>query len=316
MSEIIVEMCQNHKGDLYLLEDMINAAAQAGAKYLKMQCVRSSEVTHRPEFDNGISHGGEIRMIKRPYQPEVERLSSLDLDEGVYGLFVDKCESLDVIPMVTAFTRAQIPFLKEIGFKHIKIASYDCGSVPLLKDAKENFDFAVVSTGASYQKEIEAAAKVLEGKDYAFLHCVTIYPTPLKEIHLRRMNYLRTLTSKVGFSDHTLVERDGLKASLAALSYGADFIEKHFTILGKTETKDGPVSINPEQLKTLVDFGRLPVDQRKQKLKEYVSEEEYNLMLGQEVRELSHEELLNRAYYRGRFASKKDDGTFKYNWEE
>ncbi len=316
MSEVIVELCQNHKGDRKLLEEMIYAAKDAGAKYVKMQCIRSNELTHRPEFDNGLRYGDEVRIIKRPYTLEFERLKGLDLPEDIYAWFVEKCESAGLIPMATAFTRAQIPLLKNAGFKNLKIASYDCGSIPLLNDAKENFDFLVVSTGASHQKEIEAAAQALKGKDYAFLHCVTIYPTPLQEVHLNRIDYLMKFTPKLGFSDHTLVERDGIKASLAALAFGAEFVERHFTIFDKNETKDGRVSINPEELKKLVTFGRLWVEERRYTLHEHVSEEEYKLMLGQKIRELSSEELLNRAYYRGRFASKKEDGTFKYNWEE
>lgn len=316
MSKIIAELCQNHNGDLKLLGEMIDAAAQAGAHFVKMQCIRSHELTHRAEFDNGIIHGGEVRVIKRPYAEELERLKKLDLPEETYSWFVEKCKSVGVEPMITAFTRDQIPLLKKAGFKNLKIASYDCGSIPLLKDAKKNFDFIVVSTGASYDSEIKRAAEILNGSSYAFLHCVTIYPNPLSEVHLKRINYLKKYTSNVGFSDHSLVKRDGIKASLAALACGASIIERHFTILEPSKSKDGPISINPEQLKTLVEFSKLSLEERKERLKEYVSEKELNLMLGQETRGLSHEELLNRAYYRGRFASKKEDGSFKYNWEE
>jgi len=316
MSEVIVELCQNHNGDKEILNKMIHAAKDAGVKFVKMQCIRSHELTHRKEFDEGIIYGGEARMIKRPYAPEFERLKSIDVPDDTYAWFVEKCKSLNLEPMITAFTKAQIPMLKEAGFKNLKIASYGCGSIPLLKMAKENFDFIVVSTGASYDSEIQAATQVLQGSNHALLHCVTIYPTPMQEVHLKRIDYLKNFAPIIGFSDHSLVERDGIKASLAAFAYGAEFIERHFTILEKDQSKDGPVSINSEQLKTLVEFGRLSLEERKTRLKEYVSDEEYKIMLGQQTRSLSHAELLNRAYYRGRFASKKEDGVVKYNWEE
>ena len=84
------------------------------------------------------------------------------------------------------------------------------------------------------------AAKTLSGHSVSFLHCVTIYPTPLRELNLARMNYLRKFTNEVGFSDHTLVERDGTKASVVAISLGARVVERHFTVLDRSLTKDGP----------------------------------------------------------------------------
>jgi N,N'-diacetyllegionaminate synthase len=142
---------------------------------------------------------------------------------------------------------------------------------------------------------------------------VTIYPTPLDELHLRRMEYLRQFTPSVGLSDHTLVRRDGIKASVAAMSLGADIIERHFTVLAEDKTKDGPVSIRPAELKQLVDFSQMG----EAELKDYVSREipEYPQMLGLTQRPLSHVELLNRDYYRGRFASRVG-GEMVYNWEE
>ena len=93
---------------------------------------------------------------------------------------------------------------------------------------------------------------------------------------------------------------------------GVDIIERHFTILDSSQTKDGPVSINPNQLKSLVDYSQMSNDE----LFEHVQKiHNYELMLGSETHTLSAEELLNRDYYRGRFASKIDGRTI-YNWEE
>ena len=118
----------------------------------------------------------------------------------------------------------------------------------------------------------------------------------------------------MGFSDHTLVSRDGIKAAVAALYYGAEVVERHFTILDEDQTKDGPVSITPALLKKLVDSSRM----KPEDLKEYVETNvpEYSTMIGARQRKLSAEELLNRDYYRGRFATKTSDGKTIYNWEE
>jgi sialic acid synthase SpsE len=127
------------------------------------------------------------------------------------------------------------------------------------------------------------------------------------------MNYLRQFTSSVGLSDHTLVARDGIQASIVAMSLGADVIERHFTILPAEATKDGPVSINPEQLKQLVTLSQMPEGE----LEDYVAREipDYTQMIGVDHRPLSATEELNRDYYRGRFASRVAGG-YVYNWED
>jgi N,N'-diacetyllegionaminate synthase len=131
---------------------------------------------------------------------------------------------------------------------------------------------------------------------------------------LSRVDYLKKLSPHAGFSDHTLVSRDGIKAAAAALYYGAEIIERHFTILGADQTKDGPVSISPNLLKELVGLAHM----NKEDLKKYIEERvpEFETMIGTCQRKLSAEELLNRDYYRGRFATKTSDGKTIYNWEE
>ena len=77
MTEIIAELCQNHNGDLKILDEMVSAAAESGAKYAK-QSMLSKELTHRPKFDKGELHDdGTQKTIKRPYKDEYERLSKL-----------------------------------------------------------------------------------------------------------------------------------------------------------------------------------------------------------------------------------------------
>ena len=78
---IIAECCQNHNGDKELLKRMIHAAAENGADYIKIQAIRSRELTHRPRFDEGETDElGNVTVIRRPYYPEFERLAKLDLD--------------------------------------------------------------------------------------------------------------------------------------------------------------------------------------------------------------------------------------------
>ena len=310
---IIAECCQNHNGSIDILKKQIHAAVENGADYVKLQAIRSSELTHRERFDQGeIDGAGIIRSIKRPFKQEYERLKKLDLTQEQEFWFAEECKRTGIASMATVFSINSAKELKDMGFEAIKIASYDCASYPLLREIKKYWSTLFVSTGATYDYEIHEAAKILNGSNYHFLHCTTIYPTPLDDLNLRRMDYLRRYTPNIGYSDHTKVEETQLIASKIALALGASCIERHFTILDRDQTKDGPVSINPSELKELTLFAQLSRQEMIQQInKEYPNWEK---TLGKSTRDLSHEELLNRDYYRGRFAS-LINGKHHYNWK-
>lgn len=214
--------------------------------------------------------------------------------------------------MATVFSINSAKELKDMGYEAIKIASYDCASYTLLREIIKYWNTIFVSTGATFDYEIHEAAKILAGSNFYFLHCTTIYPTPLKNLNLRRMDYLRKYTQNIGYSDHTKVQDTQLIASKIALALGARCIERHFTVLERDQTKDGPVSINPSELKELTDFAKLS---RPEMIKKINSEyPEWEQTLGTPTRELTHEEMLNRDYYRGRFASIINNKPVN-NWE-
>lgn len=110
-----------------------------------------------------------------------------------------------------------------------------------------------------------------------------------------------------------MVARDGLKASRVALMLGADYIERHLTLLPQDQTKDGPVSIDLQQLKELVQAARAPREELTKEVEKAVPD--WRELLGDPEAEISPEEEVNRDYYRGRFASRTSNG-FVYNWEE
>jgi N,N'-diacetyllegionaminate synthase len=314
--QIIAEFCQNHNGRFDILKRMIWEAAEGGATHGKIQTIFADDLSFRPLFEEGeIDDTGTVITIKRPYQPEYQRLKGLELSYQQHEDFMKECERACLIPLTTAFNITSIPHLHDLGFKVIKVASYDCGSMPLIKSLCNNFDELIVSTGATYDADIEATASFIssKGKPFSLLHCVTIYPTPLEQMHLRRMEFLRKYAQNVGLSEHTAVAEHGVKASLAAIYLGASAIERHFTVLPESETRDGRVSIRKEHIKAMIEFASHPKEEQEEILKREVPE--FQKMLGEETRELSREELLNRAYYRGRFCNHVGDKQV-YNWEE
>ena len=284
------------------MKRMIHAAAEAGAKYAKIQALRSSELTFRERFEEGqVLADGTTTVIKRPFQAEQERLKKLDLSDDDELWFVEECKRAGIKSMITVFTRFSTERMVAAGFDAVKIASYDCRSTSLLQEVAEKFRTVVVSTGASFDNEIFEAAKIFDKDQVLFLHCVTIYPTPLDQLHMNRMGWLRQFSPKVGFSDHTTPATTNLKASMLAIALEADVVERHFTVLEPNETRDGPVSVNPSQLRELCAFAKLPSESRLEKLAHVWPD--WKIGLGEKTRDLSATELLNRDYYSGRVAT-------------
>ena len=318
MAKLIAEFCQNHNGNFDLLKKMVEASAEAGATHGKMQTIFADTIAFRPQFEEGLTKNGEVKSIKRPYLDEYKRLKDLEISSSNTEKFVQICNANGLVPMTTCFVREHVNHLAELGFHSIKVASYDCASFPLLRDLAKSFKEIIVSTGATYNDEVAHAASVLKGSNFSFLHCVTIYPTPLEHLNLARMEWLRSYSPVVGFSDHSKISETGLLASKAALALGAEIIERHFTLLPESETRDGPVSVNEHQLKELSDFAQLSQEERLYQIEQEFPE--WECMIGVRNRKLSDAELLNRDYYRGRFASPRNESIngsrMIFNWEE
>lgn len=319
MTKIIAEVCQNHNGSRETLEAMIKAAAEGGADIIKMQSIWSADVTKRDRFEEGeVDATGKTLAIKRPYGAEVERLSKLDLSLDDHQFFIDTCKKYNVLPMTAIFSRNRIESVGKLPWpdKWIKIPSYDCASLPLLRELAQYFDNFIISTGATFDEEIEKTAELMKslGKNFSFLHCVTSYPNTLPMCNLSRMEWLKQFTPVVGWSDHTKIEDNDIIAAKAAMYLGADYVERHFTILGAGDTKDGPVSMTPELLRELVAFRALSKDEQKAHLD--AKRPDWEIMIGTPTRTMTDVELLNRDYYRGRFASPDGNGGWIYNWED
>jgi len=318
LTKIIAELCQNHNGDVNILSEMVAAASESGADIVKIQSMRSKDLTFRERFENGLVEGGKVKVIKRPYKAELERLSKLDLDFDTHAKFFELCDKYKVIPMTTVFSFNNIEFLKQFkSLNYIKISSFDCNSHALIKKICKEFKNKkiIVSTGTAYDREIDLTNNMLlkESIDYALLHCISIYPTPIYYANLNRIDFLRKKSKVVGLSDHSDPEKDKNIIPAAGFLKGIDYIEKHFSILNKKLTKDGPVSASPGQLKEISNLSLM----KEEDLKLYLKDKGVSIekIFGSELRELTDTELLNRDYYQGRFAYKDDNHTW-FNWDE
>lgn len=301
---LIAECCQNHLGNPEILLEMVAQGARHGATHLKIQGLYHQELVYRERFEENRPSKYSDSIV-RPFEPEIRRLEKLTLDFETEVAFVQECNKMDVVPMITVFTHRGLDRALEAGFKSFKIASYDCASLPLISRALESCDELVISTGATFWNEISSTVDLINSKKRSstkivFLHAVTEYPTDIKSVRLLRMAALKRFGFSIGFSDHTPPASTNLWASALAIKLGASAIERHFTILDPSETKDGPVSVNCAQLyaisRMLNSSGYLEENLPNQQVTKDMLSPLYSL-------DPSELELKNREYYRGRVAS-------------
>ncbi len=315
--KLIAELCQNHNGKFKILEKQVEEAAKNGATHIKTQHIYADRLSFRSQFENGLNINDKVISIKRSFKEEYNRLKKLELNNKEIKNFIKLCKFYKVIPLTTCFTRQDIREIISLGFKEIKIASYDCASYQMLRDLKNKFNHVYISTGATYNKEIIKTSKIFNRNNFSLLHCVTEYPTKLKSLNLKRMKFLKKHCNNIGYSDHTSVMEYGLLPTFYAIYLGAEIIERHFTVLEKSMTRDGIVSINPQELNEIKNFSKKnKSDQKKILIKNKLN---LKIMLGKINAKFSEIERLNREYYRGRFSSKVSDyrGALEiYNWEE
>lgn len=236
---IIAEFSHNHLGDLNLLKDMVFAAANAGAKYCKIQTHFAADLT--PDWKG-----------------QAERVKKYELDWDAHAQFVAWCRRAKVIPMTSVYTFRYAEKLNQVGFRHIKIGSAQAGDDDMVRRYLLLGFKVVLSTGGHAIKDIPRL-----GPLEAVLHCVSQYPTHPHKANLCRMHDLMVKfpNCQVGFSDHTHYTNQNHVAKTAIL-LGADITEKHFTLKAHDATKDGPVSVDPTSLADLCKFEKKSIEER------------------------------------------------------
>jgi N,N'-diacetyllegionaminate synthase len=203
---IIAEIASCHNGDIELAKKMIRSAAATGVDIVKFQSWQSKNVDDK--------------------DPDKKRYASLELSDEAHYILKEECEKNGVEFLTTCYDEGRIAFLKKLGLKKIKVASTDLKHFNFLKKLRENFEEIIVSSGMSTREEIKKAINVLKSGKYTIMHCVSVYPCPLEKANLSKLNWLKSISDSVGYSDHT----QGVEAAVFSMGMGVKYIEKHFTM--------------------------------------------------------------------------------------
>lgn len=246
---IIAEAGVNHNGSLETAMQLVEKAAEAGADYVKFQTFRTENLVtasaHKADYQiqNTGNSDSQFAMLKK-----------LELSEADHLALQKHCKAHHIKFISTPFDLESIDFLADLGMDFFKIPSGEITNYPYLKRIARKGLPVVLSSGMATMEDIANTLSVLERfglerKQISLLHCTTEYPTPMNEVNLKAMETLRkTFNLPVGYSDHT----QGIEVAIAATALGAAIIEKHFTLDRNMEGPDHIASLEPQELKAMV----------------------------------------------------------------
>lgn len=240
---VIAELCGNWEGNRDLLFDMVAECSIAGADFVKIQTFYAEDLS--PQWNHSY-----------------DRIKKLELSEDDHKSFVQHCKAHNVEPMTTIYSPKYLSMLSGAGFKWIKIGSPQVTDNNLIRLCAGLGFKVIVSTGGHHVQHLPLILPV-----HGVLHCVSRYPHKTEESNLLRMIELKGRYPKIpiGWSDHSdPTEKDWYVPSIQAMALGAKFIERHFTLLNREDTKDGPVSINPDQLAYLCSLDKMSMHDKRQ----------------------------------------------------
>jgi len=248
---IIAEAGVNHNGSMDLARQLIEAAALAGADFVKFQTFKAdslvSKSAKKAEYQQKNLNDGD--------DSQYEMLKKLELSETMHHELIAHCNKSGIKFLSTGFDIESIDFLNKLNIPFFKIPSGEITNKPYLQHIAGKGKPVVMSTGMANLEEIKAALEVLvengvDKNEITVLHCNTEYPTPMQDVNLKAMWQIRdVLGVKVGYSDHT----SGIEVAIAAVALGATVIEKHFTLDRNLPGPDHKASLEPNELKALVN---------------------------------------------------------------
>jgi N,N'-diacetyllegionaminate synthase len=248
---IIAEAGVNHNGSIELAKRLIDVAVEAGVDAVKFQTFKAENLVSKDaqkakyqQENMQDSNSSQFNMLKK-----------LELDTDTHKRLMLYCKQRDIIFLSTPFDLESIKLLDDLGLEIFKIPSGEITNLPYLRDIGALNKRVILSTGMADIGEIEDALDILieagtKRENITILHANTMYPTPIEDVNLRAMVTIgKTFDIAYGYSDHTL----GIAVPIGAVAMGANIIEKHFTLDKTMEGPDHKASLEPRELKAMVE---------------------------------------------------------------
>ena len=247
---IIAEISGNHNGSLDRALEIVRAAASAGAHAVKIQTYTADTITldvDSPAFR--VSEGHALWGSRTLHDLYEEAHTPWEWHQPIFAL----AQELGMLAFSTPFDETAVEFLESLDVPMYKIASLEIVDLPLIEQVAATGKPVILSVGTASIGEIADAVEAARRggcDDLTLLACTSSYPAEPDDANLRRIPVMAEMFGvKVGLSDHT----PGVGVSIAATALGATVIEKHVTLRRSDGGVDSAFSLEPEELRLLVD---------------------------------------------------------------
>lgn len=244
---IIAEAGVNHNGKLDLALKLCDAAKEAGVDAVKFQTWKTENIVTAQARQAAYQTENTGKE-----ESQYDMLKNLELSYDHFRTIQNYCKKIGIDFLSTPDEEESLEFLVNLGLPLIKVGSGEVTNIPYLRKIGSQKKTVILSTGMSSLAQVATAYDTLltaGAPSVALLHCTTNYPCPVDEVNLKAMCTLRdAFKCQVGYSDHTM----GLEVPVAAVALGAEIIEKHFTLDRNMEGPDHKASLEPAELKLMV----------------------------------------------------------------
>lgn len=247
---IIAEMSGNHNQSLERALHLVELAAEAGVDALKLQTYTADTITldvHTDEFF--ISNKDSLWQGQSLHTLYQQAYTPWEWHEPIFA----RAKELGLIAFSSPFDETAVDFLESLAVPAYKIASFENVDIPLIKKVARTGKPIIISTGMASAAELDEAVSAIreEGNEQIILlKCTSTYPATPENSNLATIPHMKTLFDvEMGLSDHTM----GVGVAVAAVTLGATVIEKHFTSSRQEGGVDAAFSMEPHELKMLVE---------------------------------------------------------------
>lgn len=245
---VIAEAAVEHLGSLNVAIRMADAAKDLGVDIIKYQMhIPSSEM-----LPNKIKFwGGSLDSILENYNLTIEDHKKL----------IAHCNNIGIQYLCTPFCAEAVRVLDNLDVVGFKTGSGELGNFQLMKAIADTGKPVIISTGMSTESEVKATVDYMNSlnADFMLTNCTSIYPAPYSSINLKLIEVMREKYDVwVGHSDHT----PDMWTAVGAVGMGAKLIEKHFTLDRYLQGPDAAVSLEPKEMKTMIEGIRI-IDEAK-----------------------------------------------------
>lgn len=246
---IIAEAGVNHNGSIDLAIELISKAKESGADCVKFQTFKAEQIVTQASPKANYQ-----MLVTDSSESQFEMLKKLELKMDHYPILVDYCKKIGIDFMSTPYNFEDIDFLDSLDIDVFKIASGQLTERPFLQYAAKKMKKMIISTGMANMSEVFLAVQTIreEGNnDIIALQCTTNYPSKIEDANVLAMLSIKEACKvRIGYSDHVVNNF----ACYAAVSLGAEIVEKHFTLDKFMDGPDHSSSLNPAEFKEMV-FG-------------------------------------------------------------